>query len=518
MRLSEKRAITLVALVITIIVLLILAGITISLTIGQNGIITRAQEAGKNYTKAQNAELAGLNQFDQDIAMMLSNKVDGNWSNKNKVNSPKLANTGLTPVVINSDGTTINTDVEQENWYSYDGTQNRWANAVTADGSMFVWIPRFAYKINSDKSINVVFLKGTSNLYEEAGIEKEAVSTGYIIHPAFQDGTKNGYANGEWDKEISGFWMAKYEAAYDGEAGNAESAKDSNIAYSTIYTWNGTEDINLEDYYYGKRAVGTKIKYPVYKANRPSMNYISVGDSFSLVRDMVSEANPYGLKNIDSHMTKNSEWGAVAYLTQSKYGRNGTEITINNITLNEVNHVRAVTGFGASSINGVSQLTTWDKITDGTQAGSWTSSQGQLASTTGNIYGIYDLSGGLWERTAGFISVTTGNYSTYGGALKGEADKYRSKYAGTSTNSIENYAAILNLNRIGEAIWETSTSGTGSNTSWNGDFSSFPNSTTPFFIRGGGWGENTTAGLFAFARTTGNCRYETGFRAILIAE
>ena len=518
MKISEKKAITLVALVITIIVLLILAGITISLTMGQNGIITRAQEAGKNYTEAQNAELAGLNQFDQELADILSNKVDGSWSSKNKVNRPKLANTGLIPVTIGSDGTTSNIEVELENWYSYDGTTNQWANAQTKDGSMFVWIPRFAYKINrDDKSIDVVFLKNTTNLYEEAGVEKEATSNGYVVHPAFQDGTKNGYANGEWDKEISGFWMAKFEAAYDGEAGNADSATDSNVAYSVIFGSNGSENIEIEDYYYGKRAVGTKIKYPVYKANRPSMNYISIGDSFALARDMTSEANPYGLKNIDSHMTKNSEWGAVTYLTHSKYGRNGAEVTLNNITLNEVDHVRAVTGFGASSVNEPSQRTTWDKIASGTQPGSWITSQGQLASTTGNMYGIYDLSGGLWERTAGFISVTTGNYAAYGGALKGESDKYRSKYAGTSGLDKDNYSVSPNTDRIGEAIWETSTIGSGSS-SWNGDYSCFTFSGSPFFMRGGRWADESNDGLFAFNRTVGSSIYDHGFRAVLVCE
>ena len=513
----KKRGITLVALVITIIVLLILAGITISLTIGQNGIITRAQEAGKNYTQAQNAELTGLNQFDQDLAMMLSNKVDGSWSNKNKVNSPKLANTGLTPITIQNDGSSNNADIEQEDWYRYDGTENRWANAQTADGSMFVWIPRFAYKINSDKSIDVVFLKNTTNLYEENGIEKDATRNGYIIHPAFQDGTKNYYANGEWDKEITGFWMAKFEAAYDGEAQNADSAKDSNVSYSTIHSWNGTEELNQENYYYGKRVIGTIIKYPIYQANRPSMNYISIGDSFSLVQDMTSQGNPYGLRNMDSHMPKNSEWGAVAYLTQSKYGRNGTEVTINNVSLNEVNYVDAVTGFGASSVSAGTQVTSWDKIEKGTQAGSWTTYQGQLASTTGNIYGIYDLSGGVWERTAGFISVTTGNYATFGGALKGESDKYRSKYAGSSATDTENYSANPNPSRVGEAIWETSISGTGSN-SWNNDYSIFSYSGRPFFVRGGSWGDGTSIGLFAFNRTVGYGTCHCGFRAVLIAE
>lgn len=48
-----QNGITLIALVITIIILLILAGIAISLTIGENGIINIAKQAGKNYANAE---------------------------------------------------------------------------------------------------------------------------------------------------------------------------------------------------------------------------------------------------------------------------------------------------------------------------------------------------------------------------------------------------------------------------------------------------------------------------------
>lgn len=71
--LKGQKGITLVALVITIIVLLILAGITISLTLGQNGIINRAQEAGKNYTNAANYENTQLQEFDNTANAIIYN-------------------------------------------------------------------------------------------------------------------------------------------------------------------------------------------------------------------------------------------------------------------------------------------------------------------------------------------------------------------------------------------------------------------------------------------------------------
>ena len=35
---------------------------------------------------------------------------------------------------------------------------------------------------------------------------------------------------------------------------------------------------------------------------------------------------------LNNHMMKNSEWGAIAYLADSKYGRNGTDISVNQCT------------------------------------------------------------------------------------------------------------------------------------------------------------------------------------------
>ncbi len=37
-------------------------------------------------------------------------------------------------------------------------------------------------------------------------------------------------------------------------------------------------------------------------------------------------------ENLNSHEMKNSEWGAVAYLTYSPYGRNGNELAVNQCT------------------------------------------------------------------------------------------------------------------------------------------------------------------------------------------
>ena len=104
-----------------------------------------------------------------------------------------------------------------------DNNKSRWANAVvTIDGvdSYFVWIPRFAYKINYNSTndggtIDVKFLKGTSNIAADGTVCKYAADstlnkeTDYIIHPTF---TSNVDLGG-WRNEITGIWVGKYESS-----------------------------------------------------------------------------------------------------------------------------------------------------------------------------------------------------------------------------------------------------------------------------------------------------------------
>ena len=63
----NQRGITLVSLVVTIIVLIILAGISINVLVGQNGIITRAQQAKENMVLAEQREEEQLNELYEQL-------------------------------------------------------------------------------------------------------------------------------------------------------------------------------------------------------------------------------------------------------------------------------------------------------------------------------------------------------------------------------------------------------------------------------------------------------------------
>ena len=83
-------------------------------------------------------------------------------------NEPDLK-VGMTPVKFNEattskKGEIVKTTKEDKDWYSY--KDKKWANAETQDGSLWVWISRFAYRINSStQTTDIVFLNGTTDEY-----------------------------------------------------------------------------------------------------------------------------------------------------------------------------------------------------------------------------------------------------------------------------------------------------------------------------------------------------------------
>ncbi|MNT32657.1 hypothetical protein D3C72_1685510 [compost metagenome] len=193
---------------------------------------------------------------------------------------------------------------------------------------------------------------------------------------------------------------------------------------------------------------------------------------------------------------KNVEWGCVAYLSSSQYGKTG-EVWINP----DSNYITGRSGTSVSS-SGTTSTYAYNNVTYGVNA-----------STTGNIYGIYDMSGCAWEYTAAYVNNGNGNLGTYGGSLIGADVKYKDVYTSSGDTQAGNYAA--NSGKKGEAVYETSSTINGSY-SWYADYSYMPYSTGPFFMRGGSYYVTTSAGAFAFDDSSGNAYSTVGFRPVLV--
>lgn len=82
-KLKEQRAITLVALVITIIILLILAGVTLSLVLGDNGLIRKSKESAEKYNQSAQKETADLESYDEEFKSLLGDTITAKEIAKN---------------------------------------------------------------------------------------------------------------------------------------------------------------------------------------------------------------------------------------------------------------------------------------------------------------------------------------------------------------------------------------------------------------------------------------------------
>ena len=559
-----KRGITLIALVITIIILLILSGITIS-SLTNTGLFKNAKEAKNRTEDAQRQEQDLLNQYEEELNRYTNSNSNSRWDGK--VNKPELM-TGMRAIKFtdptnSAEGTTVDTTSNDTEWYNYEN--KKWANAKTEDGSMWVWIPRYAYRIHKENGVetqkfDIVFLLGlTDNYYDENGklqtaqrqtSENQTIVTNgdtYTVHPAFTNESSINYTNGGWNEELAGIWVAKFEAGY-ASGNNKATVKASSVNYSQDTSWvakieAGTSSDSTQparnwlDGKYGSTT--TAIKYPTFQGLTYSMNYINHNDAYRISKVLTESGNIYGLNSssTDSHLMKNSEWGAVSYLSQSKYGLDGTNIVINSVYLNNTTKsVYAVTGCASSTADASAVSTTIGALNNRTQSGVyvWTQKNGTAASSTGTIYGIYDMSGGTWERTAGLVNNENRNLTTYGSQVipdlnNGKSTRYITVYphdsskdstsitntdANLNTASQANY--VKNTKIYGDGIRETSTAGNGKS-SWYSDNSSFAGLDNPFFGRGGTYGATSGAGLFFFTRANGNSDYYGGFRSVLVS-
>ncbi len=584
---KKEKAITLIALVVTLVILIILAAVSMAMVLGNQGIFKKAGEGANSMHDAEMNTQVAFNSITDEIEQVLQGDNSESEIKEEKPNSPEQID-GMTPIKFTEPTDTEMGSYQETNWDDntwYDYSQSKWANTKSEDGSMWVWIPRYAYKItynnSEDKSqggtIEVKFLEGTSDNYYENGELKTAkrqknidetvdTTSDYYVHPAFTNETSIGFANGGWDSELTGMYVAKFEAGFPEGNNDTPSVKSSQSYTQTDAYIRGVETGTTEDSIqdarnwldgiYGESL--PKISYPVFQPLTYSMNYTNVNDAYNISKAMNESGNIYGFttSTSDTHLIKSSEWGMISYLSYSKYGTNGQDIAVNNANLNSGGQARteAKGKNGVDSAYGITGMT--GGTTDGTETvvkieeikalsgniptatGSmyaWNQKGGVSASSTRNMTGVYDLSGEEWERTASYVANGHDNLLTYGAsvaysanALKSVSTKYTMVYPYDSSvdnstkqdteenlNTANNANYAKNIKIYGDAIREISTVGTGIS-SWTDDSSYFAGLYGPFVIRGGGFWASTHAGRFYFDRTHGTSNFHHGFRSVIV--
>ncbi len=290
----------------------------------------------------------------------------------------------LIPVTIDSDGTVKKADIGSE-WYSYE--KKNWANAIilkdeTEDylagevipeekiESYFVWIPKYRYQlwdlgqyetlttIDTNKIHEIPIIFGNYNTTDskenecttpmESGATDNCQVGDYMTHPAFLS------------IPSIGFWVGKFETGYDGATSSNDAyqnLKDESkvIVKPNVYSWRGIQEANMF--------------YTTYDYKR----------------------------NLDSHMMKNTEWGAIAYLQHSKYG--------STISVRINNNSDHITGYAANNEPTCGYTGTNEECNRYCNDGSCNTAypNSVSASTTNNITGVYDMSGGSYDSVMGVM-------------------------------------------------------------------------------------------------------------------
>lgn len=441
---------------------------------------------------------------------------------------------GMIPVIIENDGSLKKADINSK-WYDY--KNKKWANVVLVDKSVrneyinatagtsidtskvlayYVWIPRYKYQIFSDISNIKILQDYNTNISKEISIVFEDKNTKksygtkkgeWLTHPAFTFG----------GKELNGIWVGKFETT-------------------------GTNDNPTILPYTQTKVVQSLVNQSVSEQFKTSLkfagNTLNNDGSISHINNTT-----YGVNDIDAHMMKNIEWGAVAYLTNSLYGRciNGVcaEVRINN-SRNLYTGCAATTEAKTKNGNDSEYL----NQTDGSEGWTWNCENeyntniGFLASTTGNITGIYDMSGGAMEIMMGVLEDSLGSKTPMSGKSASDNSGFTGKLSdGTTLNGIslpenkyydiytyntDGIDGIINYGYLGDATIELESFSKNDNnasnrySNWNNDSAQPIYNIWPWIARGGYWYVGSAAGIFNFTNSTGSSLNARSFRSVLV--
>ncbi len=476
---------------------------------------------------------SSISDFTYENGHLLINNVTGNiiitgietpsFTDESGASNPVLSD-NMIPVVYDE---TRKEWVKQDLDKSYDYSKQVWANAVTVveDGiqtrsyyqkakagtvismddinTMWVWIPRYSYTIKSEDGINyfgkketgrtdmpsralpgeidVKFITVSENDSEGSAKYTKEEASGWFTPPGFTFG----------DKDLSGIWLGKFET----------SSLESCIGTSVANTGCDLESLTVQ-----------------IKPNVTSWRSIRVSTLELVSMGLTKNENIYGFDNTyDSHTAKDSEWALITYLTQSKYGKYGNSLyTGENKQVYMNNHSGYVTGCSAGQGTADNIRQCVNQYDDMVNNGEGKGYLGAGASTTGNIYGIYDVNGGAWEYTMGVLEERTGETQELNSGYKGQIGD--GSFIEGRDWPIKKYYNVYTTNSSITACNGSTCKGYALNevANWYDDRATVVDTTSPWFVRGGTDYGSTNAGVFAYGRRQGYIHSSFTFRIVLI--
>ena len=394
---KKVEGITLIALVITIIVLLILAGVSISMLTGENGILKRAQEAKEKTEIATEDE-----QRKMAILEAATNTKNTEYTDP-KTNLKIPIPAGFAPTRIEGESTIDEGIV-----------------IVDSKGNSYVWIevPKTVeiyantgvsvknFEENTYKTIESD-LKDYTSKYEMYGNYSDAYLDEWIEDCKIEKEEYNRlkklmlkdiYING-------GFWIGRYEAGYEGDVRYEPSNRYTNNIEKEIVVKEGAYPFNYICYPQAQKLANT-ISYENY------IGSLMFGLQWDLVCKFIEDKNDIEIK--DDSINWGNYRNAVFDITKGKYSSDDGQI-FNNV-LGKYTKKEYDTGKGILLTTG--------------------------ATKRNCISNIYDFAGNLWEYTLKlakgdnivYSEVRGGAYerdNTVGGAVRRGDVNFNACYAHT---------------------------------------------------------------------------------------
>ena len=418
------------------------------------------------------------------------NKID--VYNSDVPNEPNLIK-GMIPITYN-EFKKVWEKADYSNWYDYEN--KKWANAVmvtdtsrdnymNADAgalvkeedilTYLVWIPRYRYKLfnTSFKEINPLEIE---ILFESKNYPKSSGTKDgeWLTHPAFTFG----------DEELTGIWVGKFETT-------------------------GTSDM------------------PTIKPNLVSLTNQDVASQFETSRK-INYVLDSEIAKIDAHVAKNMEWGAINYLSHSKYGTcvDGVckNVRNNNVNTSSNSNGPSITGCASSNANGAMVVSNTCN-TDSSRPYN-DNEYGVLASSTSSIYGVYDMAGGSWEIVMAVMKSEDGS-----NIISGRNDNKNSGYTGILFDKDRNisktfsgkslpdakYYDVYNYNINIDSVDKSHLGdATGETVGWYGDFRNFLDNPKSWLMRGGLYNHEGLDGVFAYGGVDGRASILRSFRTVIV--
>ena len=381
---KKNKGITLVALVVTIVVLLILAGVSINLVLGDNGIITKAKEAQRKSAEASQNDLIGMNELAQQLEEQINGSTGSGSGNGGAGGSG-------TDTKVPAEATAETAPYFPDNTFTKkEGTIDTGLGKTTFTDADYT-------SIEKDLKEYTKTYRGSTSYSDTYAADDKNV--GWLTSDEYTE-LKNSMLKSVY--ENGGFYVGRYEAGIDTTTGtNRTSNTDKNS--DGKYTMPSTVPVTKADAYPYTYVTRTQAQNLASKVNAGTKTSSLM---FGLQWDLVL-AFMHNKGNIaDSTLKSNST--AIGNYRDSVFqlSQTGQYAVFSNFSLSSTWNpsTTATTNFVDSSRNKIAQSSNGNGIlvTTGT-------------SETNKVMNIYDIAGNVYEWTLELTSNTDVPCASRGG-------------------------------------------------------------------------------------------------------